>query len=122
MRIAEPGRILAGSEIIHALVREPADARVEHADVDELALAGKLLVAHGGEDRDRGVLAGHLIGNRHAYLHGSPLRLAGQAHDATHPPLGQAACRERVWQYIGIPVSGSSLKKTKTLLSMKSQH
>src|SRR3546814_2365610 len=61
-----------------------ADARVEHADVDELALAGKLLVAHGGEDRDRGVHAGHQIGDRHADLHGRALRLAGQAHDAAH--------------------------------------
>src|SRR3546814_2581391 len=35
-------------------------------------------------DRDRGVHAGHQVGDRHTDLHRLALRLAGQAHHAAH--------------------------------------
>ena len=50
VHIAYAVGVLAGREIVHALVGEPADMGVEHTDVDKLTFAG---LGFGGERRRR---------------------------------------------------------------------
>ena len=84
MHVADAVGILAGCEIVHALVRKPADMRIQHPDINKLALAGFRLMAHRGEDADRRVHTGHQVADRHRYLHRLAVRHAGEAHHAAH--------------------------------------
>ena len=45
MLVAEPGRILARGQVIHALVGKPGQVGVEHADVDLLSVPGGVAMA-----------------------------------------------------------------------------
>ena len=84
MLVAEPRRVLAGREVVHALVRQPRDMRVQHPDIDLLPLPGRVAMAEGGEDADAAVEAGEQIADRNAHFLRQPVRLAGQAHHAAH--------------------------------------
>ena len=84
MHVADAVGILAGCEVVHALVRKPADMRIQHPDINELALAGFRLMAHRGEDADRRVHTGHQVADRHRHFHRFAIRHAGEAHHAAH--------------------------------------
>src|SRR5262249_42905719 len=84
MLVAEPGRVVAGREIVHTLVRKPRHVGVEHADVDLVSLSGSVAVAQRRQYPDAAVEAREQVGERNADLLWQALRFAGQAHDATH--------------------------------------
>ena len=72
MGVAESGRDLAGDREGGGLVDQAGEQRGEQVDLDPLALAGRLAVAQGGEDADRGEEPGENVDQGDADL----LRLA----------------------------------------------
>jgi hypothetical protein len=88
MRVADPLRHLAGREIVHRLVGEERDLRVEQREIEVLAYAGFGAMRDRGAHRDAGVHAGHHVDDRHPDALRSAARqvvaLAGDAHQAAH--------------------------------------
>ncbi len=58
--------------------------RVQHADIDLLALAGRVAVPQRRQDPDTSVQPGEQVRDRYAHLLRRPVGLAGQAHHAAH--------------------------------------
>ena len=82
--VAQPRRVLAGRQVVHALVGQPRDMGVQHADVDLLPLPGQVAMPQRRQDADAAIQPGEQVGHRHADLLRQPVGLAGQAHDAAH--------------------------------------
>ena len=82
MGVAHAGRRPARNQIVHVLVGEHRDLRIEQRHVDMLALAGRLGMAERGLDGDDRIEAGENVGEGDADL----LRLAvGRAGDRHQP-------------------------------------
>ena len=73
----------AGGQIPARLVDEREQCGRQQIDLDQLTLAGTVTVAESGDDPDRRVQTGHHVDQRHADLPGLPLRIAGDAHQAS---------------------------------------
>ena len=77
---------LAGGEVPAGFPHGQRDPRLEQADVDELAAAGALASAQGGQGRNRPVERAGQVGNRNAHFDGIlPAFLSGDGHEAAHP-------------------------------------
>ena len=83
VRRSRGARDLAGGEVHTRLPNRERNRRLEHRDVNELALSVAVPCAQGTEGGDRRVERGGKIGDRHADFHGRPALLAGHAHEPT---------------------------------------
>ena len=86
MRVAEPRRPLARSEVARTDVGEPAQLRIDERDVDELpdVAAGGAVVARieRREHADAGVDAARDVGHRRGEAAGPAVDRAGERHQA----------------------------------------
>ena len=84
MGVAEALRRLAGRQIVHRLVAEHGDLRIEQCHVEHGAFAGRITPAQCREDAGRGIEAGIDVGHGIARLHRCALRFAGDRHRPAH--------------------------------------
>jgi hypothetical protein len=65
MLVAETRRIFSGRQIVHSLIGEPSDMRIQHADVDLLALARYVAMAKRGKNPDATIEPSKQVRHRH---------------------------------------------------------
>lgn len=84
MRVAHPVGHGATGDPGRAVVDQAGQGRGQQVDLDVLPGAGGVAVVQGGEDPDRGVVAGHHVEHRDPGPVGRAVGVTGQAHQAGH--------------------------------------
>ena len=84
MAVADPGRTVAGREIVHRLVGQGAYHDVEQRHVHQLTGAGTLALVKSRLDADDRVETCKDVGIGNADLLRRTVRIASQVHDAAH--------------------------------------